>query len=379
MKILLYANTDWYLYNFRRSLAEFLRAEGQQVLLVSPPGPYGERLRTLGFRWEPAPMNRLSLNPWRELVLILWLRRLMVQERVDLIHSFTIKCAVYGSLAAKLAGVPARVNSVAGMGYVFTNNNLRARLLRAPVWLALRLTLSGRRSRLILQNPDDVTLFEQKKMVDPCLIRLIAGSGVDLSRFQPPLAMPSTGVNFRVLLPARLLWDKGLGELVGAARRLRAEGRSIEILIAGAPDPGNPASVPEETVRDWVAEGLIRWLGHVEDMPALYRSVDAVVLPSYREGLPKGLIEAGACGLPLVTTDVPGCRAVVTNGVNGLLVPAGDAEALAVALIRLADSPALCARLGAAARETALARFDARVINEQTLMVYRELLDPGAC
>lgn len=186
-------------------------------------------------------------------------------------------------------------------------------------------------------------------------------------------------MTFRVLLPARLLWDKGLGELVGAARRLRVEGRSIEILIAGTPDPGNPASVPEATVRGWVEEGLILWLGHVEDMPALYRAVDAVVLPSYREGLPKGLIEAGACGLPLVTTDVPGCRAVVTEGVNGLLVPAGDTEALAVALIRLAESPALCARLGAAARETALARYDARMINEQTLMVYRELLDPGAC
>lgn len=186
---------------------------------------------------------------------------------------------------------------------------------------------------------------------------------------QPP------GVNFRVLLPARLLWDKGLSELVTAARLLRAEGRSIEILFAGTPDPGNPASVSEATVRGWVEEGLIIWLGHVEDMPALYHSVDAVVLPSYREGLPKGLIEAGACGLPLVTTDVPGCREVVTDGVDGLLVPPGDAEALAVALIRLADSPALCARLGAAARETAMARYDARVINEQTLMVYRELFD----
>lgn len=185
MNILLFANTEWYLFNFRRSLAEFLRAEGHQVLLVSPPGPYGERLRALGFRWEPAPMNRLSLHPLRELALILWLRRLMVQERVDLIHSFTIKCAVHGSLAAKLAGVPARVNSVVGMGYVFTNNNLRARILRTPVWLALRLALSGRRSRLILQNPDDLSLFEQERMVDPRLIRLIPGSGVDLSRFKP--------------------------------------------------------------------------------------------------------------------------------------------------------------------------------------------------
>jgi glycosyltransferase involved in cell wall biosynthesis len=185
-------------------------------------------------------------------------------------------------------------------------------------------------------------------------------------------------MSFRVLLPARLLWDKGLRELVAAARQLRAEGRPIDILIAGMPDPGNPAAVPLDTVRSWVEEGVIDWLGHVDEMPALYRSVDAVVLPSYREGLPKGLIKAGACGRPLVTTDVPGCREVVTDGVDGLLVPVGDAAALADALIRQSDSPALCARLGASAREKAIQCCDMRIINAQTLAVYRELLDDGA-
>jgi glycosyltransferase involved in cell wall biosynthesis len=431
MKLVLFANTEWYLYNFRRSLAEALRDAGHEVLLVSPPGPYGAKLRDLGFRWLPAPMQRRSLNPLRELALVWWLRQLFRRERVDLVHGFTIKSAVYGSLAARLGGVPARVSSVAGLGYVFTSADAKARVLRPLVRLALRLTLGGRGARLILQNPDDVAMFQRERLVDPGAIRLIPGSGVDCRRFTPawdddgvaegstasgagrgrdnrPVAgrsaeesaaaevdgershhpgagMPgedsaalqrprSQGDRFRVLLPARLLWDKGLAEYVEASRLLQAEGRAVEFLLAGDPDPGNPASVPEATVAAWVREGLVQWLGHVDDMPALFRSVDAVVLPSYREGLPKGLIEAAACGLPLVTTDVPGCREVVTDGVEGLLVPVRNAGALAAAIARLQDSPELCASLGQAARAKARAEYDERIVIARTLAVYGELL-----
>lgn len=372
-KAMLFANTEWYLYNFRRSLAVALRDAGYEVLLVSPPGPYGEKLRALGFRWIPAPMERRSLNPLRELALVKWLHRLVRDEQVDVVHGFTIKCAVYGSLAARLAGVPARVNAVAGMGYVFTSDDLKARLLRPVVRTLMRLALDGRGARLILQNPDDVALFERARLVDSERVRLIPGSGVDCRRFGPD-AGRGEGERFRVLLAARLLWDKGLAEYVGAARELRAEGRDIEFLLAGDPDPGNPAAVPEATVRGWVDEGVLQWLGHVDDMPALFRSVDAVVLPSYREGLPKGLIEAGASGLPLVTTDVPGCREVVSDGEDGLLVPVKSAQALAAAIARLHDDPALRARLGAAARAKALAQFDERIVIDRTVAVYAEVI-----
>lgn len=373
MKVILFANTDWYLYNFRRSLALALRDAGHEVLLVSPPGAYGARLQELGFRWIAAPMERRSLNPLRELRLVLWLRRLVAAERVDLVHGFTIKCAVYGSLAARLARVGARVNAVAGMGYVFTSDDLKARALRPVVRALLRLALDGRGARLILQNPDDVALFAQARLVNPALVRLIPGSGVDCERFLP--ASPGGDeAPLRVLLAARLLWDKGLAEYVAAARELRKQGRDIEFLLAGDPDPGNPAAVPDDTLQGWVAEGLLRWLGHVDDMPALFASVDVVVLPSYREGLPKGLIEAGASGLPLITTDVPGCREVVTDGVDGLLVPVKDSRALAAAIARLHDDPALCARLGKAAREKALAEFDEKIVIERTLAVYAELV-----
>lgn len=372
MKFILFANTDWYLYNFRRSLALSLMAKGHEVLLISPASSYGEKLRALGLRWEPVPMDRRSLNPLREALVLVHLARLFRREQPDIVHGFTIKCAVYGSLAARMAGVPGRVNAVAGMGYVFISNSLKARVLRPIVRLLLRLALGGHGARLILQNPDDVALFEQAALVDSTQVRLIPGSGVDCSRFAARQPRNSDGP-WRVLLAARLLWDKGIAEYIEAARQLRRQGRELQFLLAGDPDPGNPAAVDEATVRGWVAEGIVQWLGHVDDMPALFASVDMVVLPSYREGLPKGLIEAAACALPLVTTDVPGCREVVSDGVDGLLVPARDADALARAIARLQDDPELAQRLGEAARAKALAEFDERIVIARTMAVYDEL------
>lgn len=370
--ILLFANTDWYLYNFRRPLALALRDAGHSVLLISPPGPYGDKLRRLGLRWEPLPMDRRSLNPLREGALLLYLIRLMRRERPDLVHGFTIKCAVYGSLAARLAGVRARVNAVAGMGYVFISQKPKARALRPIVRTLLKWALGGRNACVILQNPDDVAFFVAARLADPVQVRLILGSGVDCSRFSPLPLQADTRV--RVLLPARLLWDKGLAEYVSAARLLRARGVPVDLLLAGDPDPGNPAAVPESVVRGWVSEGLLHWLGHVDDMPALFRSVQIVALPSYREGLPKGLIEAGASGCALITTDVPGCREVVTHEVDGLLVPVKDGVALADAIERLVRDTALRQTLGAAAREKAIAQFDERIVVARTLDVYAELL-----
>ena len=373
-KVILFANTDWYLFNFRRSLAIALQAAGYDVLLLSPPGPYGEKLVALGLRWEAVPMDRRSLNPLRGATLLVYLVKLLRRERPALVHSFTIKCAVYGSLAARLAGVRARVNAVAGMGYVFTSNDLTARLLRWPVRTLLRLALGGSGARLVLQNPDDVDMFKRAGLVAEDQVRLIPGSGVDLQRFALSGRTREPGSAMTVLLAARLLWDKGLAEFVAAIQLLRSQGRELTFLLAGTPDPGNPAAVPEEAVRAWVSEGLLEWLGHVDEMPRLLSSVDIVVLPSYREGLPKSLIEAAACGLPLVTTDVPGCREVVSDGVDGLLVPVRNASALANAIARIHDDPVFGKALGAAAREKAIAVFDERVVCQATLAVYRELL-----
>ncbi len=373
MKCLLFANTDWYLYNFRRSLAAALRDRGDEVVLVSPPGPYGEKLRALGFRWVAAPMDRTSLNPLREIVLLAWLWRLMRRERPDIVHGFTIKCAVYGALAGRLTGA-GRVNAVAGMGYVFISSSVKARLLRPLVRSLLRGALGGEAARLILQNSDDVAFFEGAGIAAPEHIRLLRGSGVDVTRFLPPVDNDRrAGAPLQIVLAARMLWDKGVGEFVDAARLLKAEGRSLRFLLVGAPDPGNPAAIPEKQLLAWREEGIVDWLGHVDDMPGVLAQADIVVLPSYREGLPKSLIEAAACARPLITTDVPGCREVVTDGVDGLLVPVRDARALARAIARLQDDRPLARRLGAAARVKALAEFDERAIIAQTLEVYEDV------
>lgn len=374
MKVILFANTDWYLYNFRRSLAVALVGEGHDVLLISPAGPYAPRFAGLGLRWEPIELRRRSLNPLRELVVVAKLARKFWRERPDVVHNFTIKCSVYGSIAARVAPVRSCVNAIAGMGYVFISDSPKARLLRPLVRSLFRLALGGPRARLILQNPDDVALFREARLVHPSQVRLIAGSGVDCERFHPGALARRAGP-VRVLLPARLLWDKGLAEYVEAARQLRREGLPMEFLLAGEPDPGNPASVPVETVKAWVADGTLAWLGHVDDMPTLLRSVHVVCLPSYREGLPKGLIEAGASGCALVTTDVPGCREVVSqDGVDGLRVPAREAAPLADALRRLHEDRDLLEALGRAARAKAVAEFDEKIVISRTQAVYQELM-----
>lgn len=371
LKLILFANTDWYLYNFRRSLALGAKAAGYDVLLVSPPGPYGQKLLDLGLRWVAAPMKRRSLNPLREAALLTWLWRLMRTEQPDIVHSFTIKCAIYGALAARVAGT-ARVNAVAGMGYVFISNERLARVLRPIVRMLMSIALGGERARLILQNQDDAAFFEGAGITLPGQIRLIAGSGVNCERFSPP-ADVHRDLTLRVVLAARMLWDKGVGEFVEAARITRAKRPNVAFVLAGDPDPGNPAAIPESVLHEWQAAGLVEWLGHVDDMPGFLAQADIVVLPSYREGLPKSLIEAAACGRPLITTDVPGCRDVVTDGVNGLLVPVRNASALADAIARLAGDQALARRLGEAARAKAVAEYDERSIVMRTLAVYEEL------
>jgi glycosyltransferase involved in cell wall biosynthesis len=372
--VALFGNTDWYLYNFRLPLLHRLREEGTRLILISPPGEYGEKLKAMGFDWRPLPMERRSLNPLAEAKLLLHIAGLLRAEQVAIIHGFTIKPAIYAGIAGRMAGVQGRVSAVAGLGFVFISDSLKARLLRPVVRSLAWLAFGGRRARLIVQNPDDREAFVGRRLVHPAKVHTIPGSGVDLTRFQVSTRVRGEDEPLKVLLAARMLWDKGLAEFVEAARILKAEGRNIRFLLAGEPDPGNPAACRAEDLAGWTAEGLVEHLGHVDDMPALLGDVDVVVLPSYREGLPKTLIEAAGCALPLVTTDVPGCREVVTHEEDGLLVTVREHAGLVEAIGRLDDDPELRRRLGLAAREKALRLFDVEIVMRRTLGVYRELL-----
>ncbi|MGD0960728.1 MAG: glycosyltransferase family 4 protein [Methylomonas sp.] len=371
-KVLFFANTEWYLFNFRLAYAKYLRAQGVEVVMLSPIGPYGPKLEEAGFRWIPLNMNRQSLHPWTELMLIWRILSIYRTEKPDIAHHFTIKCVVYGGLAARFAGISGVVSAVTGLGHVFIGQELKAKILRPFVRWMLGLVMNGKQHRLILQNPDDRSAFIAAGIASEGQTRLIAGSGVDTARFQPNPERPPHDCP-TVVFAARLLWSKGLAELIEAIHQINAKGVTARFLIAGTPDPGNPASIPDETLDEWRNISNVELLGHVDDMVELLSAADIMVLPSYREGLPRSLIEAAAAGLPIVTTDTPGCRQAVADGVTGYLIPVRDSHTLATALRQLIEDPALAARMGAAGRQKALAEFDERIVFDKTFAVYQEL------
>jgi glycosyltransferase involved in cell wall biosynthesis len=371
MKVLLFANTDWYLYNFRLNLANYLKQQGLEVVLVSPAGSYGSRLQAKGFRWIPINMERSSLNVCTEFKLLIHLTKLYLKESPDFVHHFTLKCVIYGSIAARLAGIQRQINAITGLGHVFISNNSLAHLLRPFVSFLLRIVLHSSKSRLILQNHDDYNIFTQTSLSKPQTTRLIRSSGVDTDKFKQLRLHHSRG-KFKVLLATRLLWEKGVGEYIEAARLCHSD--AMEFLLAGSPDDGNPASVPAKQIMIWQTEGIINYIGHIDNIENILSKVDLVVLPSYREGVPRILLEAAACGLPIVTTDAPGCREIVVNGVNGLLVPCKDYIALAKAIEYMKDHLSERIRMGAASRAKVVKEFAQNIVLKKTFDVYKELL-----
>jgi|Deesub1362A_J573_1020465.scaffolds.fasta_scaffold01015_4 glycosyltransferase involved in cell wall biosynthesis len=369
-KIILAANTDWYLYNFRLKLAEEIQARGGSVLLVSPPGRYAERIEAKGFRWSPLQITRQGVNPLQELGTFLGFMALFRRERPDLVALFTIKPVVYGTLAARATGVPAIVSFITGLGYLFVNTDLRARTLRRLALFLYRLAFRSGKVKVVFQNRSDMDLFLAKKHISEAQGIVIPGSGVDPDQYRPSAEPPGDPV---ILFASRMLWDKGVGDLVEAARLLRQGGFAGRILLAGAIDAGNPSAIPRELIERWQDEGLIEWIGFHHDVPELLRTIHIVVLPSYYgEGVPRILIEAAAAGKPIVATAIPGCRVVVRHGVNGLLVPPRDPAALAGALQRLLGDSVLRSKMGAQGRAFVLRHLTVDVINDQILQCFEE-------
>lgn len=298
----------------------------------------------------------------------LW--RLYRREKPDLVHHVALKPVTFGALAARLARVPAQVNAVAGLGWLFTSSNGVVRLIRPILRSILARLLNQPHSLTIVQNPEDKALLECSG-VQATRLRLIRGAGVDTQIFYP--VMPPPGPVFIVLV-ARMLWDKGVGDFVEAARLLTAAGVNARFVLVGDPDPANPASVPESTLRSWHGRHGVEWWGRREDVPAVLQAAHIACLPSsYGEGLPKSLLEAAACSLPIVTTDAPGCREVVRDGVNGLLVPIRDAAALTAALKKLIDNAELRRSMGEQSRLRAETEFGLGTVIARTLAVYREV------
>ena len=331
-RVVIAGNCAWNVLNFRAGLIRALQREGYEPVVLAPLDPASAaRVAELGVEWLPVSIDRAGLNPVADLRLLLQYRRLLKRLSPVAYLSFTIKPNIYGSLAAAALGIAALPN-VSGLGTVFIR---RGPLQRAVVQLY---RLAFRRAPTVFfQNRDDLKLFVERRLVRVGRARLLPGSGVDLDRFAP-VPLPPDPVTF--LFIGRLLGDKGLRELAAAARVLRGERQDIRIQLLGPMDPGNRTAITRAELDRWIGEGIVEYLGETSDVRPFVEQATAVVLPSYREGLSRSLLEAAAMARPLVVTDVPGCREVVENGVNGFLCPAHEPGALADAMRRLAELPA---------------------------------------
>ena len=375
-KLMYLISEDWFFCShfFERAVAA--RDAGYDVVVMAREQAHGQKIRTAGIRLLPVNFNRRGINPVKELALLLRIYLAYRRERPDVLHHIATKAVLYGSLAAIFfLRKPAIVNAPVGMGYVFSSREWLARLLRPILRLGYRLLLNPRRSRVIFENPDDVAHFVENGVVHPADAVLIRGAGVDVRTFRPADFSAEPTV---VALVARMLRDKGVYEFVEAAHRLHDAGVAARFVLVGDPDPENPASIPLQQLRSWHGHKGVEWWGWREDMVSTWHHAHIACLPSYREGLPKALLEAAACGLPIVTTDAVGCREVVRNGDNGLLVPIGDARALAQALHILIADADLRRRMGKQSRARAEREFSSEQVVSETLAVYRSLVTMSA-
>lgn len=367
-KLLYFVTEDWYFCSHRLPLAIAAKEAGYSVYVVTRVRSHGAEIEAAGLNLVPIELSRRSKNPLVEIATIRRLVGIYKEIRPDIVHHVAVKPVIYGSIAARLAGIPAVVNAMAGLGFLFSSETLMARLLRPAIRLLFSALLNNDRTTVILQNPDDVEVLCGTGTVDRQRVRLIKGSGVDTAVYQ---RRPQTDEVPVVLLASRLLWDKGIGEFVAVARKLRAEGIEARFVLAGEGDEENPASIGARQLDTWSNEGDVEVWGRRTDMPEVFASVHIVCLPTaYGEGVPKVLIEAASCGRPIVATDAPGCREIVVDGKNGILVPIKDTEALAAALCKLLRSPELRDTMGTFGRQLVQDQFSLERVNRETLAVY---------
>ena len=352
-------------------LAQAARDAGFEVLLAMRVQEHGPEISRQGFKLFPINLLRKSVNPIREVLAVIELTRLYRAEKPDLVYHVAIKPILYGSIAARLAGVPSVINVFAGLGYTYTSEEFRAKLLRLLLKFGLNAACKSSGSIAVFQNEEDQAQLVRDHVVRQSRTRVIRGTGVDTERFRP---MPNEGGEPVILLACRMLWDKGVGEFVEAARLLKRQKPGVRFVLVGRCDEDNPASIQPEQLHRWQEEGTIEWWGHRSDMPAVLGNAAVVVLPSYREGLPVSLLEAAACGKPIVATDVPGCREVVRHRINGLLVAPRNANALADAIVTLLENPELRNELGRRGRDIVVKEFSSTMVTQQTLALYDELL-----
>jgi len=368
-RILFVVNVDWFFLSHRLPLAQAAQKAGFEVHLATTLTDRAAELQAHGFIVHPLRMDRRSASPMAAAKLLWALLRLMRSVRPAVVHLVTVKPVLLGGLAARLAGVPKVIAAISGLGFIFTATGAGAALRRRVVSAMYRVAVARKSVTVIFQNEDDQHTLQQFAGISPAQCVLVRGSGVDLEQWQATPLPPCPPV---VLMASRLLRDKGVVEFVEAARILKGY-RSARFVLVGDPDDGNPTSLHKQDLQAWGEEGVIEWWGRRDDMPAVLASAHIVVLPSYREGLPKGLIEAAASGRAVITTDVPGCRDAIEPGVSGLLVNVRDAQSLADGIKALLDHPQRIEAMGLQGRYLAEQAFDIKEVVARHLRLYQDI------
>lgn len=368
-KILYLVAEDWYFVSHRLPMARAARSAGYEVHVATRVVEYAHQIENEGFALHPIAWQRGSINPLQMMTSAIAVRGLYRKLQPDIVHHVAFAPAIIGSLAA--LGLPmAKLNALAGLGFVFTSKTAKAQLLRLLAHRLLGFVLKRPGTMVLVQNPDDGAMVERLGVAKD-RIALIPGSGVDIELLTP-LTEPDGP--FTVAFVGRLLYDKGVEALVRAHEILNKRGLRVRALLAGVPDPSNPASIPEPTLAHWRQRENLVLIGHVEDVRTVWAKAHVAILPSRREGLPKSLLEAAACGRPLIASDVPGCREIARHGVNALLVPPDDPEALAHAIATLMNDPDIRIRFGRASRQIVVADFSSARIGDEIVALYARLL-----
>jgi glycosyltransferase involved in cell wall biosynthesis len=356
MKIAIVLNTSWNVYNFRLGLINALREDGNEIFVIAPPDQYSNRLVDMGFKFFPVRMDSRGVNPMKDFRLILELYKLYKKVGPDIILHYTVKPNIYGTLAAKAAGIP-MINNVCGLGTVFLKKGLVSVVAKTLYRFAFRYP-----HKVFFQNHDDFQLFVREKLIKSRIADTVPGSGIDLKKFQPDEYSDSTA-SFTFLVISRLIYDKGIIEYIDAIRKLNALGINARFQILGAKDPVHKRGIPVEIVDSWIQEGLVEYLGTTDDVKSKVALADCVVLPSYREGLPRTLLEAASMGKPIITTNTAGCKHVVDDQENGFLCEVKSADDLAEKMLKMLQlSPEDRKLMGEKGRNKVLQQFDENIV-----------------
>lgn len=368
IKIILVANTSWYLFNFRSPLIKELIFRGYRVTALSPSDSYATRFKKYGVKHIDFKITRSGINPLEDVLLILKFVNIYKRHKPDVVQHFTIKPVIYGSIAARIAGIKYIYNMIPGLGYVFTGESFKKFWVRKIAQLLYRRSLSFSQ-HIYFQNNEDRNYFIKHRIVDLKKTSVVPGTGVDIDLFSPRRSYKENGVTF--IVAARMLWDKGIKEFVEAAYNLRKKYDNVHFWLLGPVDLENPRGIAPEQLRAWSNDGVVKYHGMTDNVKSYLEKADVIVLPSfYREGIPLSLLEGAAMGMPIITTDFIGCREVVENGVNGLLIPIKNSEALAAAMEKFILNPSLMSRMGVQSRKMAIAKFDSKKVVQNILQHY---------